>query len=132
MKKVLLFVITLSFLTLNSCSSSSDDDSGGSNYPQTVNIKFEALANTGGNLQVLATTIDNDSEDHLETLPFSYTYAQQEVNIGTYLKVQFQTQSFTIGEEIELKILVDNQSVKSEVFTITQENQVGSIEYTFE
>jgi hypothetical protein len=131
MKKLMLIYFVVSSLSIISCSSN-DDSSNGNEYPKTVNIKFEVIANTGGNLQEVETSINNEKIDHLVTLPFTYTYTQQEVNAGTYLKVQFQTLSFTNGENIELRILVDNQTVENNIITITQENQVGFIEYTFE
>ena len=136
MKTTRILTILLLCITLFSCNSDDDscncnDDTNNTEYPKTVNIKYEVLANTGHFLQIINTTLNNDNQEHIEVLPFIFSYTQQEVNVGTYVKLAFVTQSFD-EDNLELRILVDNEVVASQVFTITTQNQAGIIEYTFQ
>lgn len=136
MKTTRIFTVLLLCLTLLSCNSDDDscncnDDENNTEYPKIVNIKYEVLANTGNLLQVINTTLNNDNQEHIAVMPFIFSYTQQEVNVGTYVKLAFLTQTFD-EDSLELRILVDNEVVASQVFNITTQNQAGFIEYTFQ
>lgn len=139
MKKLLLIPILILNLILTACSS--DDDSGDTG-PQTVNITLEIT--TSRNTEAIVTrTLNNDTQtENLNSLPYSFTYAQQEVSTGTYLKLTFlENGTYAVGPNgsswtdytTELRILVGNDVVESETFTVTESNAgtVRQIEYTF-
>jgi uncharacterized protein YpmS len=85
MKKLLLIVLVAFSFSITSCSSD-DDSANGNNYPQTVNIKFD-ISTTRNSDAIINRTLNNNTEtDEITSLPYSFTYAQQEVNQGTYLK----------------------------------------------
>lgn len=135
MKKIVLISLLMSIISLTSCSSD-DDNSGGSEYPQTVNIKFD-ISTTEYTEAIISRTLNNDTQtENIDNLPYSFTYAQQEVNQGTYLKLAF-TDNLTqdggpTSYEAELKISVGNEVVKSETFTITDVGETVLIDYTFQ
>ncbi|MCB0742974.1 MAG: hypothetical protein KDC67_03655 [Ignavibacteriae bacterium] len=139
MKKLIVIPILILSLILTACSS--DDDSGDTG-PQTVNITLEIT--TSRNTEAIVTrTLNNDIQtENLNNLPYSFTYAQQEVSTGTYLKLTFlENGSYDVGPNgsswtdytTELKILVGNNVVESETFTVTESSAgtVRQIEYTF-
>lgn len=140
MKKLVLTFIVIASFSMLSCSSD-DDNSGGSNFPKTVNIKFD-ITTTRNSEAIVNRTLNNDTEiDFVPSLPYSFTYAQQEVNEGTYLKLAFQDNgTYAIDETgsswtnytAELKISVGNNVVKTETFEITEGIGVVQIDYTFE
>ena len=140
MKKLLLTLIVVASFSITSCSSD-DDNSGGNNYPQTVNIKFD-ITTTRNSEAIINRTLDNDTEiDQVTSLPYSFTYAQQEVNEGTYLKLTFQDNgTYAVGPsgstwtdyDAELKISIGNNVVKTETFEITSGGGIVQIDYTFE
>jgi len=126
------YYLTIGLILLTFFSCKSDDDSNQSEYPKTVNIKFEVVsdASLGGDF---TTVIDNDSQDHFSGFPFSFSSTQQEVNIGTYLKLIYSQNISPFDEHnAELRILVNNELVVSETFFITEDNNSGFIEYTFQ
>ena len=137
MKKILTLLLVISSLYLTSCSSD-DDNSSGNEYPKTVNIKYD-ITTTQYTDAVVTRTLDNDTQtENFDSFPYSYTYVQQEVNQGTYLKLTFMHNLAQTGGvddyEAELKITVGNEVVKSETFMIT-DNDLGvtkQIDYTFE
>ena len=141
MKKLILLVLTIICIPVMSCSSS-DDSSGGSTYPQTVNIKYEVTTSRNSSA-IITTTLDNDTDSNtVDNLPFSETYAQTLVNNGSYLKLTYlEDGAYAVGPNgsswtdytAELKISVGNNVVKSETFNITEGNSgVVLIDYTFE
>lgn len=141
MNKLFQIILVFALLPLVSCSSD-DDSSNESNYPQTVNIKYEVTTSRNTSA-IITTTLDNNTESNTaDSLPFSDTYAQTEVNIGTYVKITYlENGIYAVGPngsnwtdyEAELKIYVNNEVVKSQTIEIT-ENNVGveMIDYTFE
>lgn len=141
MKKILTFAILLSSIFIASCSSD-DDNSNGNNYPQTLNIKYE-ITTTLNRESIINQTLNNNTETFItSSFPYSHTYAQQEVNQGTYLKLSYQDDdvvligtgsgSSWVDYEAELKIFVNNNIVKAETFTIEEATGTVEIDYTFE
>ncbi len=138
MKKLLLILLVASCFSITSCSSD-DDNSEGNNYPQTVNIKFD-ITTTQYTYAVVSRTLNNDTqtEEDFDSFPYSFTYVQQEVNQGTYLKLTFMHDLGQDGGfddyEAELKITVENEVVKSETFMITNDDLgvTKQIDFTFE
>ncbi|WP_179016796.1 hypothetical protein [Winogradskyella forsetii] len=107
MKKILTLLLVISSLYLTSCSSD-DDNSSGNEYPKTVNIKYD-ITTTQYTDAVVTRTLDNDTQtENFDSFPYSYTYVQQEVNQGTYLKLTFMHNLAQTGGvddyEAELKI----------------------------
>lgn len=135
MKRTALIFILASIISLTSCSSD-DDNSGGNEYPKIVNIKFD-ITTTESTEAIISRTLNSDTQtENIDTLPYSFTYAQQEVNQGTYLKLSFTDNLAQDGGptsyEAELKISVGNEVVKSETFTITDVGETVLINYTFQ
>ncbi|MEH1007049.1 hypothetical protein [Winogradskyella sp. ECml5-4] len=142
MKKILLLVFVISSLTFNSCSSD-DNSSNGSEYPKTVNIKFEVIASRNSEA-IINRTINNDTQiDNADNLPYTFSYTQTEVNNGTYLKMTYlENGNYTATTgggtswtdyTAELNIYVDNLIVKTQTFNITASDfGVKEIDYTFE
>lgn len=138
LNKLLSILLACSILFFSACSS--DDDK----YPKTVNIKFEVTTSNNPEAEI-KTTINNDSEfEEIESFPYSRAYTQQEVNIGTYLKLTLNDMSdcATVGDPTDpnpincdftadLSILVDNEIVKTESFELTSDVGLVFIEYTF-
>jgi len=137
-QKLLLASVFFFLVALIACNP--DDETG--EYPKTVNIKFEV--NTTLNRDcIIKTTINNDTEEEfIFNLPYSRTYAQEEVVNGTYTKITFEDNDDILGTpdggsswedyEAELKISVDNEVVKSETVTVTEDIGVILLDYTFE
>jgi len=126
------FLISLLLLSVFVISSCSKDDN--SEYPKTVNIKFE-ITTSSNPYATVTTTINNTSEiEEIENFPFSRAYTQQEVNVGTYLKLTFEDGDNPCqdGDDCsyaaELVILVDEEIVKKESF---DDVTVAFIDYTF-
>lgn len=141
MKKILTFAIILSSIIITSCSSD-DDNNDGNNYPQTVNIKYE-ITTTMNRESIVNQTLNNNTETiTVSSFPYSHTYAQQEVNQGTYLRLSYQDDdvvsigtgsgSSWVDYEAELKIFVNNNIVKAETFSIEETTGTVEIDYTFE
>jgi uncharacterized protein YxeA len=140
MKKLLLIVLVAFSFSITSCSSD-DDSANGNNYPQTVNIKFD-ISTTRNSDAIINRTLNNNTEtDEITSLPYSFTYAQQEVNQGTYLKLTFQDNgvyaatnegSTWTDYDAELKITVGNNVVKTQTFEMTEGTGIVQIDYTFE
>ncbi len=126
----------LSTLSLISCSKSDSE------YPKTVNIKYE-ITTTRNTEATITRTVNNDIQTEIvESLPYSFTYAQEKVEKGTYLKLTFlESGQYEAGQngsswtdyEATLNILVDEELVKSETFPVIEfESKVELVEYTFE
>lgn len=140
MKKLFLIPALILSIVLTSCSS--DDDSGDSGS-QTANIKVEII--TSRNTSAIVTrTLNNDTQTNdIENLPYSFTYAQQNVSTGTFVKLTFledgDYSSSTGGGNswtdytAELKISVDNNTVSTQNFSVNQSNsgEIKQIDYTF-
>lgn len=131
MKK--LIALTIAIFSLISCSSNSDsgDDT------QTVNIKYEVITSRNA-VAIITRTINNGNQtEEVDTMPYSFTYAQQEVSTGDYLKLTYTDNStFAPGETwtnytATLNIYVNNTIVKTQSFTITGSSSLVQIEYTF-
>ncbi len=144
MKKIVLFAFVISSLIVASCSS--DDDSNPvetSEYPQTVNIKYEVTTSRNSEA-IITTTIDNDTQtETINNLPFDTSKIQVEVNNGTYLKLTYLEDGSYIATsdgqtswtdyEAVLNIYVNNEKVKTATFNITENNSgVKTIDYTFQ
>ena len=142
MKKILvILLVVVSTFSMTSCSSDDDNAGGNSNYPQTVNIKFDIITTRDSEAIVNRTLNNNTETDNVQNLPYSYTYAQQQVNQGTYLKLTFKDDgSYAIGTggsswtdySAELKISVGDNVVKTQTFDITEGVGIVQIDYTFE
>ena len=136
-KTALIIVLIVSLFTL-SCSKKDSD----SEYPKTVNIKFDVT--TSRNTEaIISTTLNNETEtENVDSLPFSITYAQTEVDEGTYLKLSYKEDGiYTSGTggidtwtdyTAELKIYVDNQVVKTQSFEISENVGLIQVDYTFQ
>lgn len=142
-KNILLISLVILGFLVSSCSSddSNSDGDNGSSFPQTVNIKFDIIT-TRNSEAIITRTLNNDTETVLvPSLPYSFNYAQQEVNQGTYLKLTFQDNgTYLAGPSgstwtdynAELKISVGNNVVKAETFEMTSDGGIVKIDYTFE
>jgi len=125
-------VMGLILFTFFSCKSD-DDSTSQSEYPKTVNIKFEVLSETNAGVLTITTTIDNDSQEHLGSFPFSFAATQQEATIGTYIKLTYYNGNGPLEEhEAELRIYVNDEIVSSETFSVSESNNLVFIEYTFQ
>jgi len=139
MKKI-LFLLTIVGFTIASCSSD-DDNSGGNNYPKTVNIKFD-ITTTRNSEAIVNRTLDNDTQtDNITSLPYSFSYTQQEVNLGTYLKLTYADNGVYIvtpqgsnwtDYDVELKITIGTEVVKTETIQITEGIGNVQVDYIFE
>lgn len=139
--KKLLFLAIVCLLMLNSCSS--DDDSPNSNEPQVVNITFEVTTSRNSEA-IITTTINNDTEtDNANNLPYSRTYAQTEVDSGTFLELTYlENGSYAASSgggsswtdyTATLNISVNNTVVSTQTFDITETTTgIRRIDFTFE
>lgn len=140
LKTIALILLTISNLTIISCSSD-NGSSDGNNYPKIVNIKFE-ITTSRNSEAIVNRTLNNDTEaDFVGSLPYSFTYAQQEVNENDYLKLTYQDNGIYFVDEngsnwtdynAVLKILVDNSVVEIQTFEIIEGSGAVYIDYTFE
>ena len=135
MKKIVFILLALPLFALNSCKS--DDASNA--YPKTVNIKYEVIT-TNGNVGYINRTINNATVEEFPVFPYSFTYAQEVVELGTYLKLTYTGDNGVVVEpnpmptpsyEVELKISVDNEVVASETATVTPNTGQVILDYTF-
>jgi len=136
MKKLVLFVFFLSTLCFISCSKNDSE------YPKSVNIKYE-ITTTRNTTAMISRTVNNETIDEtIENLPYSFTYAQESVDEGTYLKLTFlEYGDYEVGQngstwtdyEATLSILVDEEVVKTQTFPMIEfESKLEQIDYTFE
>ncbi len=137
MKKIFFLLIAFTGISLLSCS---DEDPIIEEYPKTVNIKFE-ITTTRNTAAIIDRTFNNDTQtDEVEDLPYSFTYAQQEVNRGSYFKLNYKENGDYPSEpgssswtdyDATLKILVDDEVVKNETFMIQIGTGIVEVDYTF-
>lgn len=141
MKKI-LFLAVLVLSVCYSCIPDDSDSGADPDGPITANIKFEVVA-TRNSEAVITTTIDNTTEtENADSLPFSLTYAQTEIETGTYLKLSFlENGTYNVTPEGSswtdytaiLTIYIDNAAVKTESFEITEgDSGVKQIDLTIE
>lgn len=138
MKKFILIICVSVSMLFTSCSS---DDSSDGNNTQTTNIKYE-ITTSRNSSAIITVTLNNETQtEEVDNLPYSITYAQTEVSNGTYVKLTYlengdyvvtpQGSSWT-DYTAELKIYSGENVIKSEVFTITENNSgIKTIDYTF-
>ena len=138
MKKFLLLAILVLSVTY-SCLPD-DSDSGADDGPITANIRFEVVT-TRNSEAIIKTTIDNETDtEEAENLPFNKTYAQTEVEAGTYLKLSFvengtyvvtnEGSSFTDYTAI-LNIYLNNVLAATESYDITEgDTGVKQVDFT--
>ncbi len=135
MKKILFILMVLPLFALNSCKS--DDASNA--YPKTVNIKYEVIT-TNGKVGYVNRTINNETIEEFPVFPYSFTYAQESVEVGTYLKLTYTGDNEIVVEpnpmpmiyEVELKISVDNEVVASETTSVDPNTGQVILDYTFQ
>lgn len=140
MKKTLLVLFVISSFSITSCSRDNDSSSS-KEYPRTVNIKFE-ITTTRNSDAIINRTMDNETKtDDLTSLPYSFTYVQQEVNEGAYLKLVYRdngvyvvsdTGSSWTDYDAVLSISVENEVVETKTFQMTEGLGIVQIDYTFE
>ena len=134
-KNFLLFSLLFSGAVLLCCACTSDDNLA--EYPKTVNVKFE-MTIVGGADAIITTTINNAAEtEDIDGFPYSRTYTQQTVEKGTYLKMEAEDNTpcasgVNCDYTAELSISVDNEVVKTEMFSMDGSIQVAIIDYTFQ
>lgn len=135
-----LILVSILVVLLPSCSPD-ENDPNVNEYPKLENLKFDVITSRNTDA-IISRTLNNDTEiDTIESLPYSYTYVEEEVNQNTYLKLVYAENGvYVAGEGIsnwtdyttELKILVGNEVVKSEMFTVEEGGGNVQIDYTFE
>jgi hypothetical protein len=140
-KKQLLAVITLVFLTI-SCSS---DDDPRDNYPQNRDITFSITSSDNNRLSEIEFNIEGDgikksessySESHL---PKTQSYLSQSIPYSTLLWIHYKDNSKieNIGTPfspytIKLEIKVDTEIVAEKEIIINERGAVDSLGFTFE
>ena len=141
-KILIAFFVTL---TISIISCSSDDENPVNEYPKTVNIKFEITTSNNPEATV-TTTINNDSNsEEISGFPYSQAFTQQEINIGSYLKLTLEDMSDcpvisdpqnpgtnNCDYTAELSILIDEEVIKTESFELTTGVGTVLIDYTVE
>lgn len=137
LKKQLLLVVTVVFLTI-SCAS--DDDSR-DNYPQNKNISFTVTSSDNNRqsditLAIQGKGIDvsdfSSSESHL---PFTKDYLNQTMAFLTTLDITYRDNSgggvpfepYTI----KLKISTDSEALTEKEITITKSGTTDFVDFTF-
>ena len=134
MRILILFIL---LLPLWMCSCSDDDGN-----LRTVNIKLEVITSNNPEAKI-TTTLNNDLRtEEVEALPYSYTYAQQEVETGTFVKLTYLDisdviagpggQTSWVDYDATLNISVDNAVVSTKTLVVTEGSGVLEIDYTFD
>jgi hypothetical protein len=139
-KKQLLAVITLVFLTI-SCSS---DDNPRDNYPQNRDITFSITSSDNNRLSEIEYTIEGDGINILESsyseshLPKTKSYLSQLIPYSTILGIHYRDNSggevgipfnpYTIMVEIK----VDSKIVAEKETTINESGTVEFLNFIFD
>ncbi len=136
MKKYLFLLLTLPLFALNACKT--EDPT--SVYPKTVNIKYE-ITTTKNKVGYVERTFNNETVEDFPKFPYSFTYARQEVELGTYLKLTFDGDNTVVVEpnpnpgatyDVELKISVDDEIVATKSKTVSISDDLIILDYTFQ
>ncbi|MCD2260485.1 hypothetical protein [Psychroserpens luteolus] len=130
MKKILLLVVLMCSINY-SCLPDDSDSGADPDGPVISNIRFE-VTTTRNTAAIITTTINNDTQtDEVENLPFSLTYAQVEIESGTYFQLTFlengvynvtpEGSSWTDYTAV-LNIYIDEVLVRTDIFNVNEDN----------
>lgn len=121
MKNLILIPILIFSLIFTSCTS--DDDTSNNDIFST--IRFEVTISENRDTEII-TKINNQSEVTINPVfPFTEVHPNVSLNSGTFLELTYSDETpIVIGDtfsyDLTLSILINNEVVKTEMFTNTE------------